>query len=108
MWALEKPAQTGHREGCQLQLPWGHPLPRGTAQIYLPWDTLGGKELRKQWGCRRDLLRAEAPSQLGDNAIRTPGRVGEWDRHPSPGASPAPPSVATLPGGDLVALMKAS
>ena len=54
MWALEQPAQTGHREGCRVQLPWGHPLPQGTAQIYLPWDIPGGKVLRKQWGCSRD------------------------------------------------------
>lgn len=53
MWALEQPAHTGHREGCQLQPPWDHPLPRVTAQIYLPWDIPGGKGLRKQWACSR-------------------------------------------------------
>lgn len=109
MWALEQPAHTGHREECQLQPPWDHPLPQVTAQIYLPWDIPGGKGLRKQWACSRDPpTRAKAQSQLGHKAVRTPGRAGAGDRHPSPGASPALHNVAMLPGGDSVALMKAS
>jgi len=108
MRALEQPVQAGRRGGFQIQLPWGYPLPGGTAKNYLTWDIPGRKGLRKQWGCSRALPRAEAQSQLGDKAARTPGRVGAGDRHPSPGASPAPPSVAALPRGDSVALMKAS
>lgn len=109
MWALEQPAHTGHREGCQLQPPWDHPLARVTAQIYLPWDIPGGKGLRKQWACGRDPpTRAKAQSQLRYKAVRTPGRAGAGDGHPFPGTSPALHNVAMLPGGDSVALMKAS
>lgn len=52
--------------------------------------------------------RAKAQSQLGHKAVRTPGRAGAGDGHPSPGTSPALHNVAMLPGGDSVALMKAS
>lgn len=113
--APEQPAQTGHREGCQLQLPWGHFLPQGTAQIYLSCLCLppalrqpGWGRVKEAMGVQQGPLQSRGTSQLRDKAARTPGRVGAGDGHPSPGASPAPPSMAMLPRGDSVALMKAS
>lgn len=77
MQAPEQPAQTGHREGCQLQAALG-PSPSPGYSPDLPplavYPHSSGREgLRKQRGCSRD-----PPQSIGKASAQGQGCQDTW------------------------------